>query len=138
MYEICVTILNLNVFGTLTETSYDSIILLKKSRRRQQKDFTYTTQERKKFKCSDFDVEKWFLYCGDFTRFIFQDLLLRIVHISNNSFLEKKTCKPIKNCSQMKILHPSFCLFIIYTRVCGSNSVILKFFILYFYKLLFI
>ena len=30
LYEICVTILNLNVFGTLTETSYDSIISLKK------------------------------------------------------------------------------------------------------------
>ena len=28
--EICVTILNLNVFGTLTETFYDSIILQKK------------------------------------------------------------------------------------------------------------
>lgn len=137
MYEICVTILNLNVFGTLTETSYDSIILLKKVGVGGKKTLP-PDQTRKKFKCSDFDVEKWFLYCGDFTRFIFQDLLLRIVHISNNSFLEKKTCKPIKNCSQMKILHPSFCLFIIYTRVCGSNSVILKFFILYFYKLLFI
>ena len=38
LYEICVTILNLNVFGTLTETPYDSIILLKR-RRGWQKDF---------------------------------------------------------------------------------------------------
>ena len=58
LYEICVTILNLNVFGTLTETPYDSIILLEKEAWVAKRLFTSTTQERKKFKCSDFDVEK--------------------------------------------------------------------------------
>ena len=60
LYEICVTILNLNVFGTLSETSYDSIILLKKWALAAKKNLPtqHTAQERKKFKCSDFDVEK--------------------------------------------------------------------------------
>ena len=46
LYEICVTILNLNVSHILTETSFESIILLKKQAQAVQRLYLQNTQER--------------------------------------------------------------------------------------------